>query len=106
MSAVQQLQAKKEQLEEAVRLVEKQVYDLETSYLNDSSQYGNILKGFEGYLAPTKTQSQKKSRNFKVEDRLFSLSSSTSPATEEISLAQSDMQMNTSNKRDKNKRQD
>jgi hypothetical protein len=33
-----------------------QVYDLETSYLNDSNQNGNVLKGFEGYLAPTKTQ--------------------------------------------------
>jgi len=34
----------------------RQVYDLETSYLNDSNQNGNVLKGFEGYLAPTKTQ--------------------------------------------------
>lgn len=108
------------------------MYDLETSYLNDSNQNGNVLKGFEGYLAPTKQQkcaapipssvgldtwnalgfgcrrtfatvspmtkdlqrhlvakhardgcalrSMKKGRSFKIEDRMFSLSSTTSQA--------------------------
>mmetsp|Transcript_38585 Transcript_38585/g.46677 ORF Transcript_38585/g.46677 Transcript_38585/m.46677 type:complete len:119 (+) Transcript_38585:72-428(+) len=83
-STLQQLQHRKERLEEELRHVEKQVYDLETSYLNDSSQYGNVLKGFEGFLAPSKNQSVKKTRNFKTEDRLFSLSSMTSPAAEEL----------------------
>lgn len=90
---------KKERLEDELRMVEKQVYDLETSYLNDSSQYGNVTKGFEGYLAPTKTQNMKKTRNFKIEDRLFSLSSTTSPAAEEIAQAALDAQAST--KRDK-----
>jgi hypothetical protein len=31
-----------------------QVYDLETSYLQDSSLVGNVLKGFEGFLASSK----------------------------------------------------
>jgi hypothetical protein len=43
------------------------VYDLETSYLNDSSQYGNVLKGFEGFLSQTKNTNVKKARNFKPE---------------------------------------
>lgn len=61
-----------------------QVYDLETSYLNDSSQHGNVLKGFEVFLSQTKNTTLKKARNFKPEDRLFSLSSTTSPVVDEI----------------------
>jgi chromatin modification-related protein EAF6 len=60
------------------------VYDLETSYLNDSSQHGNVLKGFEGFLSQTKNTTLKKARNFKPEDRMFSLSSATSPVVDEI----------------------
>lgn len=28
-----------------------QVYDMETSYLQDPGQCGNVLKGFEGFLS-------------------------------------------------------
>lgn len=31
-----------------------QVYDMETSYLQDPSQCGNVLKGFEGFLSSSK----------------------------------------------------
>jgi chromatin modification-related protein EAF6 len=105
------LAQRKARLEEELREVEKQVYNLETSYLNDSSTHGNVLKGFEGFLGPAKTQKcvrgslggrvltrrasvqalhgaltrgaarrTNRARNFKTEDRLFSLSSTTSPA--------------------------
>jgi hypothetical protein len=50
------LAQRKARLEEELREVEKQVYNLETSYLNDSSTHGNVLKGFEGFLGPAKTQ--------------------------------------------------
>ena len=83
-SSLAALQQRKERLDEELKQVEKQVYDLETTYLNDSSQYGNVLKGFEGFLSQTKNTSQKKARNFKPEDRLFSLSSSSSPVVDEI----------------------
>ncbi|ESR57085.1 hypothetical protein CICLE_v100236602mg, partial [Citrus x clementina] len=57
------------------------VYDMETSYLQDPSQCGNVLKGFEGFLSSSKnTALLKRSRKFQPEDRLFSLSSVTSPA--------------------------
>ncbi|GLJ53897.1 hypothetical protein SUGI_1151330 [Cryptomeria japonica] len=79
---------KREKLHEELRIVEKQVYDLETSYLQDSSQCGNVLKGFEGFLSSTKnTANLKRSRKFQPEDRLFSLSSVTSPAVEEHAVA-------------------
>jgi hypothetical protein len=50
------LAQRKARLEDELREVEKQVYNLETSYLNDSSTHGNVLKGFEGFLGPAKTQ--------------------------------------------------
>jgi len=58
-SASVQLEAlaqRKYRLEEELREVEKQLYHLETSYLNDSSAHGNVLRGFEGFLGPAKPQ--------------------------------------------------
>ena len=39
---------------ELVCCFEWQLYDLETTYLHDSSQCGNVLKGFEGFLSSMK----------------------------------------------------
>ncbi|XP_039027502.1 uncharacterized protein LOC120161294 isoform X2 [Hibiscus syriacus] len=72
-------------LQEELRNIERQVYDMETSYLQDPSQCGHVLKGFEGFLSSSKnTALLKRSRKFQPEDRLFSLSSVTSPAAEEV----------------------
>ncbi|KAK6141638.1 hypothetical protein DH2020_024611 [Rehmannia glutinosa] len=79
------LLCKRAKLHEELRNIEKQVYDMETSYLQDPSQCGNVLKGFEGFLSSSKnTTLLKRSRKFQPEDRLFSLSSVTSPAAEEV----------------------
>ncbi|WCJ38356.1 Chromatin modification-related protein MEAF6 [Euphorbia peplus] len=78
------LLAKRAKLHDELRSIEKQVYDMETHYLQDPSQCGNVLKGFEGFLSSTKnTAFLKRSRKFHPEDRLFSLSSVTSLAAEE-----------------------
>ncbi|KAK2989494.1 hypothetical protein RJ640_019593 [Escallonia rubra] len=75
------LLCKRAKLHEELRNIEKQVYDMETMYLQDPSQCGNVLKGFEGFLSSTKSSTLlKRSRKFQPEDRLFSLSSATSPA--------------------------
>ncbi|KZV32993.1 hypothetical protein F511_01504 [Dorcoceras hygrometricum] len=75
------LLCKRAKLHEELRNIEKQVYDMETIYLQDPSQCGNVLKGFEGFLSSSKnTALLKRSRKFQPEDRLFSLSSVTSPA--------------------------
>ncbi|XP_038713198.1 chromatin modification-related protein MEAF6-like isoform X4 [Tripterygium wilfordii] len=92
------LLSKRTKLQDELRSIEKQVYDMETSYLQDPSQYGNVLKGFEGFLSSSKNTALygvamktlhillfhlinlKRSRKFQPEDRLFSLSSVTSPA--------------------------
>jgi len=34
--------------------LDTQVYDMETSYLQDPGQCGNVLKGFEGFLSSSK----------------------------------------------------
>ncbi|GFQ05572.1 chromatin modification-related protein meaf6 [Phtheirospermum japonicum] len=55
---------------------------METSYLQDPSQCGNVLKGFDGFLSSSKnTTLLKRSRKFQPEDRLSSV---TSPAAEEV----------------------
>ncbi|XVF71996.1 hypothetical protein PTKIN_Ptkin12aG0085600 [Pterospermum kingtungense] len=78
-------------LQEELRNIERQVYDMETSYLQDPSQCGNVLKGFEGFLSSSKnTALLKRSRKFQPEDRLFSLSSITSPAAEEVAAGRDD----------------
>ncbi|KVH91447.1 chromatin modification-related protein MEAF6 isoform X1 [Cynara cardunculus var. scolymus] len=77
--------SKRQKLQEELRTIEKQVYELETSYLQESSNFGNVWKGYEGFLSSSKnTANLKRSRKFQHEDRLFSLSSVTSPAAEEL----------------------
>ncbi|OAY64099.1 Chromatin modification-related protein MEAF6, partial [Ananas comosus] len=78
------LVSKRAKLQEELRSIERQVYDLETTYLQESNQFGSVLKGFEGFLSSSKsTTNLKRSRKFQPDDRLFSLSSVTSPAVEE-----------------------
>ncbi|KAK9991813.1 hypothetical protein SO802_026798 [Lithocarpus litseifolius] len=79
------LLSKRDKIQEELRIIEKQVYELETSYLQDSSYFGNEMKGSEGFLSSSKnTTNLKRSRKFQPEDRFFSLSSVTSPAAEEL----------------------
>ncbi|KAK7267361.1 hypothetical protein RIF29_20031 [Crotalaria pallida] len=85
------LLSRRAKLHEELRSIEKQVYDMETSYLQDPGQCGNVLKGFEGFLSSSKnTAFLKRSRKFQPEDRLFSLSSVTSPAAEELAAGRDD----------------
>ncbi|XP_051128134.1 chromatin modification-related protein eaf6-like [Andrographis paniculata] len=83
--------SKREKLQDELRSVEKQVYELETSYLQGTSTFGNALKGFDGFLSSSKnTANLKRSRKFQLEDRIFSLSSVTSPAAEELRAGKED----------------
>lgn len=82
--AVELLQAKQDQQESELMKLEKQLYELETQYLQaDYCQCGTVLKGFEGFLS-SKDTLRKRNRQFKLEDRSLSLSSKTSPATTEL----------------------
>nr|KJB11316.1 hypothetical protein B456_001G253400 [Gossypium raimondii] len=91
------LLSRRAKLQEELGNIERQVYDMETSYLQDPGQCGNVLKGFEGFLSSSNKNtalhllklicSSKRSRKFQPEDRLFSLSSVASPVAEEVATA-------------------
>ncbi|ESR33462.1 hypothetical protein WN944_025999 [Citrus x changshan-huyou] len=75
------LVSKRSRFQDELRNIENQVYELETSYLQDIGQFGNAFKGFEGFLSSGKNTSNfKRPRKLQPEDRIFSLSSVTSPA--------------------------
>ncbi|EPS67332.1 hypothetical protein M569_07443, partial [Genlisea aurea] len=86
--ALSSLLNKREKLQNELRSIEKQVYELETSYLQETTSFGNALKGFEGNRSSSKNNasSSKKSKKLQAEDRIFSLSSVTSPAVEELGV--------------------
>ncbi|KMT16621.1 hypothetical protein BVRB_3g049070 [Beta vulgaris subsp. vulgaris] len=54
------LLSKREKLQDELRNIEKQVFELETTYLQDSNQFGHVLKGFEGFLGSSKSASKYK----------------------------------------------
>lgn len=86
------LTSKRKKLQEELRNVEKQVYELETTYLQDSTLCGSVFKGFEGSMSSSKAGNNlKRPRKFQPEDRIFSLSSITSPAVEEEGVGRDDI---------------
>ncbi|CAD7697578.1 unnamed protein product [Ostreobium quekettii] len=63
--------------------LEAKIAEAELAYLTcESSQLGNVLKGFEGYLA-SKDSVRRKARAPKLEERVFSLSSKKSAVSKE-----------------------
>ncbi|KAI9094107.1 histone acetyltransferase subunit NuA4-domain-containing protein [Phlyctochytrium arcticum] len=76
-----ELLGRKKAVDKQLMDLERKIYLLEGTYLEDTSQYGNIIKGFEGYLH---TSSTKKKQKLSEEDRLFSRSSVTYPKALEM----------------------
>ena len=69
---------KRKELRHELATIEKQIYDLETTYLEETREFGNIFTGWETYLSIEKVKTKKQ---ITTDERLFSLSSITSPAS-------------------------
>merc|ERR1711937_848483 len=79
-SEIQRLLQKKRKLELDLWQTEKQIYDLETSYLESTAAVGNVLKGWEtmlGYRSSVSGANQNKKKGIRESERLFSRSSAT-----------------------------
>ena len=81
---------RRKELRNELGLIEKQIYDLETTYLEETKEFGNVFIGWNGYLATEKTKTKKGVNN---EERLFSLSSVTSPASRRDDLARAKVEV-------------
>jgi chromatin modification-related protein EAF6 len=71
---------RRKELRKELALIEKQIFDLETTYLEETRDIGNIFAGWKAYLANEKQKPIGK-KDIPIEARLFSLSSVTSPAS-------------------------
>ncbi|CAF1495289.1 unnamed protein product [Adineta steineri] len=75
-----QLLKKKEEIEKSLSDIEEQIYAFETSYLKQTQDTGNCIRGWSNCLTSGSgnNNSADKSAKFRESDRLFSYSSATS----------------------------
>ena len=83
-------EGKEAKLQQEIAGIEKQIHELETVYVgqSESTAFGTVLKGLEGFLTSKNAQIKNKGRTFRIEDRMFSLSSLSSHSSREMQVQQ------------------
>merc|ERR1712048_1449693 len=97
---IHELVKRKRDVDEKLLSLEKQIYELEGAYLTETQKTGNCLKGWENYLHAAREPKDRvaKKPNVKDSDRVFSLSSVTSPASLAVNGEPQRVKSNESNK--------
>jgi chromatin modification-related protein EAF6 len=81
---LQLLLQRKVQLDEDLRQIEKEIFKYEEEYIDESSNYGNVIKGWDGFLtSKPKVHTGTRRPRIPRKDRIFSNSSLTAPVPEE-----------------------
>jgi hypothetical protein len=84
------IRSREQKLQAEIDGIEKSIHELETVYVGQAecTAFGSVLKGLEGFLTSKNAQNRNKVRTFKLEDRLFSLSSVQSQSSREMQAQQ------------------
>ncbi len=83
--ALRVLLQRRAQLVDDLKTTERQIWDLEESYIDETINYGNVIKGWESFLnSKSKHQSLRKPSKIPEKYRIFSLSSATAPITNSL----------------------
>jgi len=68
-------------VEDTYSQVNAQIYKLETKYLESTQNYGNMVRGWDGYVDSKLRRESRKDRRVKTEDRFFSDSATDSSSS-------------------------
>eukprot|EP00030_Apusomonadida_sp_AF-17_P004834 a513369_22.p2 GENE.a513369_22~~a513369_22.p2 ORF type:complete len:152 (+),score=79.09 a513369_22:30-458(+) len=73
---LRRLLKKKRELENELTTIEQRIYNLESSYIQDTASIGNVIRGWDGYLSSrTVGQIKHVTRKVRDSDRIFTHSS-------------------------------